>query len=227
MILVAFTAIACSQAASLDGPQQGDLESFLAETRKTQFDYEPTTGPAELAGLADLVVRGRIVGAEPGQLYAPLPDEPPAIATTVVAVEVIEVLAGDKGLIHENRVYMEVAHPAFYLEMDSDQDLPTDSLGEPVTPPLEPYDTAAFAATVPRMEGVFFLDDITSEPYWETVIDKGAGRPSGVPLTAAYVEGFILVTSDGRLIGVTAPIEDLTAGWERLTTVGDLTSAIG
>ncbi len=46
---------------------------------------------------------------------------------------------------------------------------------------LVPFDLAAFQETVPiGASGVFFLIDVTDQPVYEYIIEKGAGRRQGV-----------------------------------------------
>jgi len=217
----AFAAFLIAGCANTSGTG-GDLDTFLSEVRRTQRDYSPTSGPKELAGLADLTVYGKIVGAEPGQLYAPLPDEPPMISTTVLAIDLYEVLGGDPTLVQDGMVFVEIAHPAFVgTKPEAIPDEPGNGQSS-----LVPYDTSAFASQVPLLEGVFFLGDRTEEPYWESVIDVGAGRPDGSHLFAAYTEGFLVESVSGELIGAIVPLAEMHDGWTGMTSIKEVIAAL-
>jgi hypothetical protein len=186
----------------------GDLKSFVAEMRDTRFDYQPADTPAALADQADAVFTGTIVAVRPGQSYAPTPASQPELATSVLEVRVDRFLGGDAGVVNEGSVYVEVSHPALVAKEPE---------GE-----LVPFDQSAFAEAVPRAYGVFFVDDRTKEPYWDTIIDEGAGRPVGARLTTPFVQGFLIEDAEGRLVSAMEPVEDMPEAWKGLSSVDDV-----
>lgn len=189
-------------------PPAGDMTAFIEHSRRFGGDYEPSPGPADLSSRADVVVVGQIVGVRAGQEYAPGPDAPPAISTSVIDVRVERVLKGDSNLVHRDHVYFEVPHPAFVSENEDAQPAP--------------YDREGYAATVPHARGVFFLGDRTHEPYWDTVLDKGAGRPAGAPITAPLTQGFLINDPDGRLLSVFENFASMPPAWRELRSIGDV-----
>ncbi len=187
------------------------LSVLVEAARSYELDYEPASSPSDLASRADLVVRGTIVGVEPGQAYAPVPDTPARIVTSVLHVAVSKVLAGNPGLVWDGMVYVEIPHPArLYAGEDDSQGRPYYSI----------------AALVPRTEGVFFLDDRTNEPYWETITDPGAGRPEGAPLMAPYAEGLLLADPVGRLVSVLVELDSMPSPWRAISTIDEVVAAL-
>lgn len=191
----------------------GRLADFLEEMRRSHADYEPAATPADLAARVDAVVTGTIVGVKPGQSYAPTPESEAEIATSVLEVKVDRALLGDNAVVANGSVYIELPHPAF---------VGTGVEGGPVAP----FDHAAFAATVPRSYGVFFLDDRTNEPYWDTVLDEGAGRPAGARITTPFVQGFLIEDSNGKLVSVLEPFEAMPPAWRGLGSVAEVLVAL-
>lgn len=199
-----------SVSASREGqPSRRSLADFLACIRQATYDYEPAATPAALAEQADAVVTGAIVDVNPGQSYAPLPESEAEIVTSVLEVKVDRVLAGTRAVVADGSVYIEVAHPAF--------------VGRGVSGgPRVPFDHAACAASVPRAYGVFFLADRTNEPYWDTVLNQGAGRPAGARIAATFVQGFLLEDASGGLVSVSEPFETMPPAWHDLRSVDDV-----
>jgi len=165
-----------------------------------------------LAKQADLVVTGTIVDVRKGQSYAPTTDSRPEIATSVLVIEVSDVLAGDKAIASDGRVYIEVPHAAFVASGEDGLEVP--------------FDLDAFADTVSRAYGVFFLDDRTKEPYWDTILDGGAGRPEGASITQAFVQGFLIEDPSGLLVSVFEPIENMPASWHSLDSVEEVAAQV-
>jgi hypothetical protein len=171
-------------------------------------DYERTASPAQLAERADIVVTGRIDAVEEGQAYAETRESGPAFATAVLRVDVTEVLRGDGSLVEDGFVYLEIWHPAF--------------LGRN-GPGYE-----EFASAVPiGMDGMFFLGDRTNGSFTEFIVDEGAGRPAGAPITAAYRQGFLIEGEGVGLISVVEPLESMPAGWRGLGSLSDVRAALG
>lgn len=191
-------------------------ERFLTYTQARQLDYDPAATPAELLALSDAVVLGTIVDVQPGQSYAPTPDAQPEIATSVLHVKVAQFLAGDPRVVSGGYVYVEIAHPAFVGTGSED--------GMVVS-----FDQRAFAESVPMVETLLFLDDRTEEPYWETVVDKGAGRPAGTRITTPMEQGFLFEDSTGELVSAFVPIDQMPEAWRSLDSldevVGQLTTS--
>lgn len=193
---------------------QGTFAKFVNSVRQTRFDYEPVGTPSALAKQADAVVTGTIVDVNPGQSYAPTPESKPEIASSVIAVKVDRVLAGNGAVVADGAIYIEIGHPAF-----------VGGGGEGGTP--VPFDHAAFEATVPRAYGIFFLDDRTNEPYWETILNAGAGRPAGARLTATFVQGFLIEDADGVLVSVNESLDNMPPAWKDLGTVEEVEAQVG
>jgi hypothetical protein len=198
-------------------PEPATREFIATMRHMVVSDYEPAATPAVLAARVDAVVRGTIVGVEPGQSYAPTPESDAVIATSVIEVAVSQVLVGNRSLVFSGSVYIEVPHPAY---------VGTGTSGEGEGP-VVPFDHAAFAATVPiGVEGAFFLEDRTAEPYWDTIINEGAGRPAGAKITQAFVQGFLIESPDGHLVSVLEPLELMPPAWQGLGSLSDVIAMI-
>ncbi len=145
---------------------------------------------------ADAVVTGTIVDMKPGQSYAPTPESQEQTPTFVLEVKVDQVLAGDRGVVADGSVYVEMPNPASR--------------------------DACLDAPVPSADGVFFLDDRTNEPYWDTIIDEGAGRPAGARITAPFVQGFLIEDPRGKLVSVLDGLETMSPTWRDLDSVEEV-----
>ena len=224
LIAISAIAVGCGSAAQRGGgalPSESGLDSLVREVRRVHADYEPSRTPAELARRADIVVSGRVAEVRPGQQYAPVAGARPVISTSVLVIDVDDVLAGDESLAQDGRVYVEVPHPAFVgVPGEGEPDTSEEIVDE------VPYDTSAFAQTVPRTTGVFFLDNRTEESDSAIVSDEGAGRPEGAPITGYYAQGFWLSDDSGRLQSIAEPIEDMPAEWANINTLDQMLSAI-
>lgn len=85
---------------------QSDNAADLARALAVQADYEPASGPSELAARSDLAVRGRIQAIVPGPSYG---EEPEGVTTSaVVQVQVSEVLEGDLPKNSDGMVYLDL-----------------------------------------------------------------------------------------------------------------------
>lgn len=186
---------------------------FIRLGRLVGFDYQPAATPLDLAREVELVVTGTIVGVQPGQSYAPTPEAEAAIATSVLQVKVEQIVAGSPSLVADGNVYIEVPHPAYVGSGAPGAD------GEGEPDEVTPFDHEAFAATVPQSFGVFFLYDRTNEPYWDTILDAGMGRPTGAPLMTAAVQGFLLERDDGSLVSVMEPLAAMPVAWHNLSSI--------
>jgi hypothetical protein len=193
----------------------GSLARFVGTIRSyAQPDYEPASTPAELASQVDLVVRGTIVGVEPGQSYSPTRGGQAVIATSVLEIAVGESLGGDGSLIKDGALFVEIPHPAY---------VGAGAVGAEGSEKQVPFDHSAFAATVPLgAEAMFFVEDRTSEPYWPTVIDQGAGRPVGASITTPFPQGFLIEDAAGRLVSVMEPLEAMPTHWQGLNSLEDV-----
>lgn len=202
-----------------DTSATGDVQAFVAAMQVASNDYEPAESPAALALDSDLVVVGTIAGVQRGQSYAPLPGVNPEVVTSVLEIEVSDVVAGDESLVLDGAVFVQIEHPAMIGTGDG-------ATGEGGGGWVS-FDLSAFAATVPvGVSGAFFLTDVTREPLWDTVIDEGAGRPSGAPLLAAQVQGFLLEGPDGALVSVNEGLQNMPAAWRALTSLSDVRVAV-
>lgn len=183
---------------SVESPKEG-LAGFLYCMQQIQYDYEPADSPAALAAEADLVVTGTIVALRRGQSYAPTPNSSPEVMTSVFEVRIDQVLVGDLAVVADGSVYVEV---------------PT-------------LDRAPCPARIPEAYGLFFLNDRTNEPYWETVLEEGAGRPEGTRLMAPFVQGFLIEGAAAKLVSVWEPFESMPPGWHGLDSVEEVLEKLG
>jgi hypothetical protein len=225
VILITVVALSLGGCARDDGsvrsPNLPDgYAAFKTYVRQFQFDYEPAETPVDLAKEVDSVVTGTIVSVQVGQSYAPAPDSEPTIATSVIEVKVDEVLAGDDSVVSDGSVYVEIPHPAF---VGSGEPGP-DGEGEPGE--QTPFDHASFAGTVPHAYGIFFLHDRTGEPYLDTILDKGIGRPEGARITAPAVQGFLLEDGLGTLTSILEPFAAMPPAWHALESVEDVAEQV-
>jgi hypothetical protein len=192
-VVAALALAACGHAdQGATASPQESLADFLDCMQQIQYEYDPADTPAALAAEADAVVTGTIVALRPGQSYAPAPNSSPDWTTSVLEVRGDQVLAGNAAVVADGSVYMEV---------------PT-------------LDRAPCPATVPEAYGVFFVH--TSEPYSETILDEGAGRPAGARLTAPFVQGFLIENADNTLVSVWEPFETMPPAWHGLDSVEEV-----
>jgi hypothetical protein len=221
-VLVASAGCAASERpSSVRVISEEDVKPFLRWMRWGIWEYEPLASPAELAERADVVVTGRIDAVEEGQAYAGAPESEPEFVTSVIRVHVTEVLRGDGSLVEHGFVYIEVPHPAFVGPGTPGPD------GEGGGP-LVPFPLDEFAGTVPiGMDGMFFLGDRTNEPYSETILHEGAGRPAGAPITAAHRQGFLIEGVGVGLISVFEPLASMPAGWRGLDSLAAVRATLG
>jgi hypothetical protein len=216
IFLAISTLVACTAAEGDGGSEQSDdISSFVSWMRLVQHDYEPAATPSDLAQRSDLVIVGTIVGVKTGQSYAPLPGaEEEGDVSSVIEVQVDEKLSGDVDLTKGGSAYIQITNPAYV----------GDGSGQGK---LVPFDLAAFQETVPiGTSGVFFLIDITDQPVYEYVIDKGAGRPGGSSLLGTHVQGFVLEASDGSLVSAHEPLDAMAPAWQKLDSIDDVRLAV-
>lgn len=194
-LAAALALVACAQVD--EGPATGQsFADFLACMRQVAYDYEPTDTPAALAQQADAVVTGTIVDMKAGQSYAPSPESEADIATFALEVKVDQVLAGDRAVVADGSVYVEMPNPASRDE--------------------------CLEAPAPRAYGVFFLDDRTNEPYAADILDEGAGRPPGARITAPFVQGLLIEDPRGKLVSVLDGLETMASPWRDLDSVDEV-----
>jgi hypothetical protein len=207
-LAVALALAACGQVK--EGPSESpgqpsptgqSFADFLACMRQVTYDYQPAETPAHLARQADAVVAGTIVDMKAGQSYAATSESEFDVATFVLEVEVDRVLAGDPAVVADGSVYVEMPNPS--------------------------SDTGCLEAPVPRSYGVFFLDDRMNEPYSQTILDEGAGRPAGTRMTAPFVQGFLIEDASGKLVSVMDGLETMSPAWRDLESVDDVLAQLG
>ena len=174
---------------------------FLACMRQVTYDYEPVDTPADLARQADAVVTGTIVDIKAGQSYARTPDSRARDGTLVLEVMVHRVLAGDRAVVADGSVYVEMPDPA---SREGCRETP-----------------------VPKAYGVFFLLDVTNWPYDGTVLDKGAGRPAGARITTPLIQGFLIENPRGKLVSVMDSLKTMSEPWRSLDSVDEVLAKLG
>lgn len=217
---------ACSQPSS-DGSEANrrieasslrSLGRFLELVRHSLYDYDPVPTPSALLGQADVVVTGTIVDVKPGQSYADEPGGPPNHETSVLEIEVDRILAGDASIVFAGSAYLELAHPAYVG--DGTAAAEGGESGKQV-----PFDHEAFAETVPRAYGLFFLNDRTNEPYSPVILDEGAGRPAGARITAPFIQGFLIEDHDGKPVSVMEPFNLMPPRWHGFQSIAEIVQA--
>ncbi len=109
---------------------------FLACMRQVVYDYEPAETPAQLMRQADAVVTGTIVEMKAGRSYASTPASRDLDGVFVLEVKVDRVLAGDRTVVADGFVSIEMPNPRGV--------------------------DGCLEAPVPTASGVFFLVDVTS-----------------------------------------------------------------
>ncbi|MEX0983806.1 MAG: hypothetical protein WD096_02020 [Actinomycetota bacterium] len=202
-------------------PTDGSVEvnDFVRSTRWLSYDHEPTETVEALATKADIVVEGVIDGVAPGQSYAPTKDSEPELATSVLSILVEDVLAGDGTFVVDAHIFLEIVHPAFHSTGPGED-------GEGGGPD-EPFDHDAYAETVPiGVRGIYFLGDVTDEPYWEFIQDEGAGRPSGAPIMHTHPQGFLIQASGGPLVSVLEELYAMPKAWQELDSLEDVRASL-
>ncbi len=154
------------------------VEGLVAVLAEGEADYEPAKNPADLAGRADLVVEGRISQFAPGPIYGSSMEDPEAIGSVVMQVEIASVLA-DNRLGSGTAETPEVAYVQIYS-------------GDP----------DAYARLAPPKSPALLYLTVLPEPEkitpGEPVTNANAGRPASEPLVAPTTpQGFVLETTDG------------------------------
>jgi hypothetical protein len=210
VIVFGLLSLACSETSQGTSQSRGHgpLRAFLGEMRASDFDYEPADTPADLARQADVVVTGSIVDVRPGQSYAENGSEKAVVATSVLWVQVDDVISGNAELMTDGVAFVEIAHPAYVGTGKED--------GKEI-----PFDQEAFASNVPRTTGLFFLTDRSEEPYLPKIIDEGSGRLPDSRITTPFIQGF-LIQLEGRLVSVLEPLNAMPRAWQTLGSVQDV-----
>ena len=212
----------------LAAPTSRNVSRFIADAHRIVYDYEPAESPSVLGSWADAVVTGTIVEVNDGQSYALKGSSEPESVTSVLEIKVDEVIAGDERFVADGHVYVEVEHPAFLGSTEgltaTEEDPDLDPNQEETQ--WEPFDLAGYAASVPKANGVFFLNDRTDESYYPVVFEEGAGRPSGASLMATFVQGFLIEDDNGQLMSVWEGFGAMPEPWHDLNSVEEVVSRI-
>lgn len=156
-----------------------DLEAQVREfgnalSSDVHGDYEPATGPVDLATRSDVVVLGRIVDVREGRAFGESLEDVWLLETSVMEITVDQVIAGSMPANSEGRLYIELLRPG---------GLTNSRLAEaaPREPPVLLY--ASEIDDPPKGDG--FIP--------EPVLNSGAGRPTGQPLMVATTPQGMLV----------------------------------
>lgn len=167
-------------------------ESLVSVLRQFDFDYEPHSSPGELGKEATLTIVGTVRGIDDGRVFGagPTRDTEPVFLNATLTVRVEKVLAGERSLIHNGLLYVEIPRSketpvsTFQRAMPADQRL------------------------------VLFLDDYTEGLGSFPLIEKSPTIPAGEPVFAPYAEGLLLEdNATGEVVGGFAPLDELSPAW--------------
>ena len=153
--------------------------TFAALLLPSSVDYEPATGPRDLAKRSELVALGRIGGFSEGRSYGESPD---LIwhETAVMQIIVDEVLAGE---------LPDPDHRSLYFE------LPIDSLSS----------VKALGDAAPTEARVLVYAVVMAAPQ-ESIVSNGRGMPPGqLLLEFTTPQGFLVDVGDGVFAGLPDP----------------------
>ncbi len=163
-------------------------------------DYDPHDSPADLGDRASVTVTGTITAVDDGRVFGvgPTRHDEPAFLHLTLTVQVDRVLAGNKSLIRDGLVYVEIART---------KELPVETFRN---------------ATPENQRLVLFLDDYTEGMRTFPVIEEAPSIPDGAPVLAPYAEGFLIEdTTSGELIGGFEDLAELPAAWSEASTTID------
>src|SRR5262245_42351789 len=193
LLLAAATACGPDRDADSSGQAAAaSTESFVSILRELRQDYEPHSSPGELGDEATLTVVGTVTAIDDGRVFGvgPTRDTEPVFLNVTLTVRVETMLAGDKSLIHNDVVHVEL-------------------------PRSKMTSISTFQRTIPiNQRLVLFLDDYTEGLGTFPLIEKAPTVPAGEPVFAPYAEGLLLEDSvTGEVVGGYEPLDDLPPAW--------------
>lgn len=171
----------------------------------TDVSFASMGGPGEALGVYDLIVRGTVKDIFEGIEYRYDDGRPdrlvPAHATFVVSVE--EVLAGDRSLVLEGRVYLQVLR---------NRQTSVDDL----------------AAANPEPAVLLLMTDISDQlPDPGATVVRPDRLPADAPLLWADPDGLWLQTAnDDEMVGIYADHDELDPAWGRPRTLDEMAEVI-
>ena len=146
----------------------------MEPTTGVHGDYTPARGPRDMSDRSSAVVRGTTGQPHDGRIWGASPEDPGAITSIVVPIEVRSVEAASIAMKEGQTVHLELfssAGPARESIMEG----------------------------LAEREGLFYLRRMPDRmsPYTE-IVDPKAGRPDGEPIyQPASPEGVLITSQDG------------------------------
>lgn len=180
---------------SSNGPDglRASTEAFVSTLHHVNSDYEPSASPQDLAADATLTVTGTVTSVDDGRVFGTGPDRDtePVFLNATLTVAVDDVLAGDRSLVHDSTVYVEV----------------------PRSPEVS---IATIQRTLPKDQKVLlFLDDYTEGPGSFPQLESSPAIPDGETVFAPYTDGFLLEDqTSGAIVGGLEPLDSLPPEWQ-------------
>lgn len=200
LLLALTVGTACGTDSDGDSPGKAaaaSTESFVSILRKFHLDYDPHRSPGELGNDATLTVVGTVKAIDDGRVFGagPTRDTEPVFLNATLTVRVESVLAGEKSLIHNGVVYVEL-------------------------PRTKATPVSTFQRAMPTNQRlVLFLDDYTEGLGTFPLIEKAPTIPAGETVFAPYAEGLLLEdNATGKVVGGFEPLDDLTPAWRQGAT---------
>ena len=172
-----------------------ELVSVLRSIGDT-IDFERSTSPSELASRASLSVVGTITEVIDGRVFGigPGRDDEPAFFNIGMTIAIDSVIGGDKTLINDGMVYLEIVRP---------KSLAIDDVRR---------------ATPNRQRVILFLDDYSEglKPF-QLIAESSAGKHANT--LAPYADGFLLEDANsGTVIGGLSSLDESTPTWRQATS---------
>lgn len=176
------------------------VDALLFSTRNLNREFEPHQSPAELTGAAQFVFTGRVIEVSQGRAFYGEPDQPPAMVTVQLQVDIEEVIKGSPDILGDS-VVVEITIGS------------EDELGRAVD--------GGVAAKESQV--LFFADDFT-KPAWKVITELG---PTDDLILAPWTDGAWLLDEAGRdaALGIYVDRAELGGDWTKVSSGAELVDA--
>jgi hypothetical protein len=184
--------VPASESAAPREPSTSDLAGFLRALGRG-IDFEPSDSPDDLASRSSVTVSGTIKEIVDGRVFGvgSSRDVEPRFLTIGILVKVEQVLSGDRSLLADDSVYLEISRS---------KDVSIQSVQR---------------ATPVDQRVLLFLDDYSQGPKPFSLVQESSIGPRQV-VFAPYTEGFLLEDrTTGAVTGGLESIDELGPAWQR------------
>lgn len=180
--------------------QAESVGALLASTRNLNREFESHQSPAELTRAAQFVFTGSVIEVSQGRAFYGEPDQPPAMVTVQLQVDVAEVIKGSPDILGDS-VVVEITIGS------------EDELSRAVEGGI-----AAKGSQV-----LFFADDFT-KPAWKFITELGSADDL---ILAPWTDGAWLLDEAGQdaALGIYVDRAELGGDWTKLTSSAELVDA--